>query len=139
LEKWLLFSVASLILWGVWGVLLKYVSEGLPWRSLYFFSGLATVAIVTVIGLVWRGDLFSASPRQALLAFLAGLFGATGYIAMIKALETGGSASVVVPLTSLYPAVTVVLARILLGEEITLSKALGVVLALLAIYLFSKP
>jgi len=44
-----------------------------------------------------------------------------------------------VPLTSLYPAVTVILAWLLLGERINPSKATGIILALIAIYLFSRP
>ena len=139
LEKWLLYSLLSLLLWGIWGVLVKYVSETLSWQQLYFYSGLATVAIVLAIAVLGTRLVTSTRPLYAALALLAGVFGATGYIAMIKALESGGKASVVVPLTSLYPAVTVLLAWGLLREELTPSKVLGIALALAAIYLFSRP
>ncbi len=138
-EKWLAYSLASLILWGAWGILVKYVSETLNWRQLYFYSGLATITLVLLIALTASHDVLSVGPRNAVLAVLAGVFGATGYVAMIKALEAGGKASIVVPLTSLYPAVTVILAWLLLGERITPSKATGIILALIAIYLFSRP
>jgi transporter family protein len=138
-ERWLIYSILSLLIWGAWGAVLKEASRGISWRQLYFFSGLATVAAVSTVGLTFHSEVFSTPRLQASLSLLAGTFGTLGYIFMIKALEAGGKASIVVPLTSLYPAVTVVLAYLLLGEHISFSKALGVVLAMAAIYLLSRP
>ena len=49
----------------------------------------------------------------------------------------GGKASVVVPLTALYPVVTLGLALLILGERLSLRQSIGVALALTAIFLFS--
>ncbi len=137
--KWLFYSLLALVLWGVWGAVLKYASRGLSWQQLYFFSGLATTTIVILLGLSNAKRLVGTSLYYALLGIVAGFFGTLGYIAMIKALEAGGRASVVVPLTSLYPAITVVLAWAVLKEQLTPSRVLGILFALLAIYLFSRP
>jgi len=139
LERWLIYSILSLLLWGFWGATLKQASKGLGWRQIYFFSGLATVTAVTTIAVFYRGELVTTPRIGALLAFAAGVFGTLGYIFMVKALAAGDEASIVVPLTSLYPAVTVLLARLVLGESITALKAAGIVLAIAAIYLLSKP
>jgi transporter family protein len=138
-ERWLIYSILSLLIWGAWGAVLKEASRGLSWRQLYFYSGLATVTAVATVGLMFHGEVAVTPRLQALLALLAGTFGTLGYIFMVKALEAGGKASVVVPLTSLYPAVTVILAYLALGERISPSRALGVALAIAAIYLLSRP
>jgi transporter family protein len=49
----------------------------------------------------------------------------------------GGKAPIVVPLTALYPIVTVLLSFLVLSERISPIKAVGVVLALVAILLLS--
>ncbi len=54
----------------------------------------------------------------------------------MKALE-GGKASVVIPLTALYPAVTVAMAAVLLKEKPNPYQAVGIVLAIVASVLLS--
>ena len=139
MERWLAYSLLSLLLWGFWGVVLKQASRGLSWRQIYFYSGLATVTAVSTVAALYRGEVASTPRLGSLLAFAAGVFGTLGYIFMVKALAAGGEAAIVVPLTSLYPAVTVVLARLVLGETITPTKAAGIALAIAAIYLLSRP
>jgi len=63
--------------------------------------------------------------RSVVLALLAGLFGGGGYVLFMEALETG-KASIVVPLTALYPAVTVILALLFLGEKLSTTQAVGI-------------
>ena len=71
------------------------------------------------------------------MATLTGVLGGSGNVALYKALQIGGEGSVVVPLTGMYPLVTVVLARVLLKERLNRIQTLGIGLALVAIYLFS--
>jgi transporter family protein len=138
LSRWLVYAIASLLLWGFWGFVLGFASRGLKWWQLYVFSGLGTVIGITAITAIYKGSILSAEPRYIVLGIIAGLLGTTGYLAMIGSLEAGGDASIVVPLTSLYPAITVILSALVLREEISLEKAIGVTLALIAIYLLSK-
>jgi len=56
---------------------------------------------------------------------------------LYKALQIGGEGSVIVPLTGMYPLVTVILARFLLKEKLNRIQTAGIGLALVAIYLFS--
>jgi len=69
-------------------------------------------------------------------ALVAGVFGGAGYIFFVKALEHG-KASVVIPLTALYPAVTAIIALIILREKISLYQGIGIVLAIAAAILLS--
>jgi len=56
---------------------------------------------------------------------------------MYLALARGGKASIVIPFVGLAPLVTVVLALALLGESLNRAQIVGVVLALISIYLLS--
>jgi transporter family protein len=49
----------------------------------------------------------------------------------------GGKASVVVPATSLSPVITVLMGFFILKEKLTASQKIGLVLAIIAIYLLS--
>jgi drug/metabolite transporter (DMT)-like permease len=66
--------------------------------------------------------------RPRLLAALTGVIGAAGTIAFFVASHEGFLAVTAV-LTSLYPAVTIVLARVLLGERLTALRLAGLALA----------
>jgi uncharacterized membrane protein len=71
------------------------------------------------------------------LATATGVLGGSGNVALYAALRLGGEASVIIPLTGMYPLVTVFIARFLLKEKLNRIQSLGIVLALIAIYLFS--
>ncbi len=67
----------------------------------------------------------------------SGIAMAVALLFFLKALARG-PALVVVPLTALYPAVTVVLSWIFLRETLTLRHLAGLALALAAVWLLSK-
>ncbi len=69
-------------------------------------------------------------------AIIAGVFMAFGLLAFFKAL-TAGAATVVVPLTALYPVVTVALSWAFLKESLTPRHLTGIALALAAVWLLS--
>jgi transporter family protein len=137
-ERWLLFSIITLASWGLWGVALKAAAQSLSWRQLYVFSGLATAIAITALALAYRSEVLSTGPKAALAALGAGSLGTLGYLSMVNALDSGGEASVVVPLTSLYPAVTAVIAYLALDEPLTKAKVAGIALAIAAAVLLSR-
>ncbi len=132
---WLAAAILTLLLWGAWGVVLKYASMGVTWYQLYFYSNLAILAVMLAMIIVFREGL-AVSGRSAGYALAAGFLGTLGYIFLVLAVQHG-KASVVVPMTSVYPAITVLLSMVLLGEELGLRQILGVVFALAAVVLLS--
>lgn len=137
IPKWVLPAVGAFILWGIWGVLLKEAQEGRSWQEVYVTTNSAIVIMVLLI-LVKEGGLSLFIPgKQGLIALAAGFSGTIGYIFVIKALEAGGKVSVVIPLTQLSPALTVLLGVLVLHESLTARQALGVVLALISVLLLS--
>ena len=133
---WLFYALLTIVLWGVWGLLSKLIVDGTsPYTSQVLFT----------FGLIPPFLLVLASRRRfegrhrgrgVSYAVLTGLLGGWGNVAFYMALEKG-KASVVVPLTSLQPLVTVLVAALVLKERITPRQGLGLALALVAIYLLS--
>lgn len=137
LPPWLLFSLLTIALWGVWGAMSKAISDHI---NAYVNQVLFTVGLIPLVLLVLRSKRLSGGSnrkRGIFYAFITGILGGTGNIAFFKSLTLGGQASVVVPMTGMSPLVTVLMALVVLRERMTRLQTLGVVLALLAIYLLS--
>ena len=95
------------------------------------FSRFASLAVVATIVLL-RPGRHRVHWSDIRLALFAGCLDSTGTLMFIRADQTGRLDAAVV-LTSLYPAVTVVLARLILKEHFTPWKAVGIVAALAAV------
>jgi len=91
-----------------------------------------TAFLATAI-IVVAGRKFAPVFRAGIgLGVLAGCIDVTGTVLFIRAEQTGRLDTAVI-LSSLYPAVTVLLARLLLKEHFTRWKAVGVIAALAAV------
>lgn len=139
--RWLLWSLATIVLWGNWGLVTKIASGG---ADAYLNQLLYTVGLLPLMVFVgWTvskrsaGDARVGRNRGIFWAFLTGILGGLGNIAFFQALVKGGSASVVAPVTALFPVVTVLLALVLLKERLGRTQWLGLALAFVAIYLLS--
>lgn len=102
--------------------------------SAFWLAATSKVASFTLTGLI---VLIGRSAREIdrrgiFLGVLAGCLDVIGSVLFIRASQTGRLDEAVV-LSSLYPAVTVLLARFILREHFTRWKALGMVAALLAV------
>lgn len=137
MPRWLALSLLTILLWGAWGALSKLVSDHIDANtSQVFFS----LGLLPLIFIMWwsprvRGRNHSGAGKT--WAFLTGILGGTGNIAFFHALVMGGKASIVTPVTALFPLVTVILAVTFLHEKIGNLQKIGLVLALIAIYLLS--
>lgn len=99
------------------------------WSSAH--SRFASLVLVALIVLA-RPGRHSLDPRDAFLALFAGALDVTGTAFFIRADQTGRFDAAVV-LVSLYPAITVLLARLLLQEHFTRWKTVGILAALAAV------
>lgn len=139
--RWLLWSLVTIVLWGTWGLVSKVASAGMDVyvNQLLYTAGLAPL-LLFVAWTVHRRE--SAAPRQArrigvFWAFLTGILGGVGNIFFFQALIAGGKASVVAPVTALFPMITVLLALTFLRERLGGRQWVGLMLAFVAIYLLS--
>ena len=134
--NWLGFSLLALGLWGVWAFLGKVASQHLSSQVVYL---LAISGHLLVAGYILVGGLGAVAwqPWGVGAALGSGIAMAVALLFFYEALARG-SATLVVPLTALYPAVAVVLSRIFLQEALTLRHLAGLALALAAVWLLSK-
>ncbi len=132
---WFWFAVITLVAWGIVGLLQKL--------STNYISAESSL-IWLVVGFLLLEPLFY--PGRAVLhysgwnltwALLSGVLNALGAWALFAAMKSGGKASIICPLTALYPLVVVLLVPFLLHESITLLQSAGVLCALTAVVLLS--
>jgi uncharacterized membrane protein len=79
----------------------------------------------------------SFHPRGLVWGCIAGFFAIAGNIAVFYAFSNGGQASIVIPVTNLYPLVTIVIAIIAFKEKLNSINIAGIVLSIPAILLLS--
>jgi drug/metabolite transporter (DMT)-like permease len=90
-------------------------------------------SFLITVGIVFGGRHLRAVPAPVLaIAVIAGILDISGSIVFIRAEQLGRMDAAVV-LSSLYPAVTVLLARIFLHEHFSRARTLGMVAALAAV------
>jgi bacterial/archaeal transporter family protein len=137
MPRWLAFSLLTILVWGAWGAVSKMASEGIDADTNQVFF---TIGLLPLILIVWRSPRMRGGTNRRsgiAWAFLTGILGGTGNIAFFHAFVIGGKASIVTPVTALFPLVTVILAITFLHERIGTTQKIGLVLALVAIYLLS--
>ncbi|HKW16007.1 MAG TPA: EamA family transporter [Terriglobales bacterium] len=138
MPRWLAFSLLTILVWGVWGAVSKISSDAIDANTNQVFF---TFGLFPLIVLVWRPSRTSSNREKhntgIAWAFITGILGGTGNIAFFHALGIGGKASIVAPVTALFPLVTVILAVTFLRERVSTAQKIGLALALISIYLLS--
>jgi transporter family protein len=139
--RWLLWSLATIVLWGAWGLVSKVASNGVDVyaNQLLYTVGLAPLMIFVAWTVHKRspGEKTEGRRKGIFWAFLTGILGGLGNLAFFQALVKGGEASIVSPVTALFPMVTVILAVLFLKERLGRMQWAGLALAFVAIYLLS--
>jgi transporter family protein len=139
MPRWFLWTLAALGSWGLWAIASKVIGDALsPAHS----QALSTLGMLPVLAaLAWSRHPTHPGTRSRGIAygFAAGLVTCLGNLAYYAALQSGNKAATVIPLTALYPVVTITLAVLLLRERLHRGQVLGICLSLLATYLFNIP
>ena len=132
---WLPYAVITLVSWGVVGLLQKLSTNYISAESSLIWL---VVGFLLLEPLLYPGGaLFHYSGWNLAWALLSGVLNALGAWALFAALKNGGKASIVAPLTALYPLVVIILVPFILHETITRLQVVGVVCALIAVILLS--
>lgn len=134
LSDWRVLSVIAILGWGAWGILSKIALKQVDWRVMMLITSVAALPLAFVLGIPqfdWRFN------RYILLAFFAGIGAEVATLSFNRALQKGGPANVVVPLTSQYVLVIVLFSTIFLKEPLTWQRIVGIVAAVVAIVMLS--
>jgi transporter family protein len=130
-------GVGMFLAWGVWGIAAKVAIKQIGLQSLVW-GQLATLALFPVYYILFEELLPVKWDTTGILwALVTGVLGALGTLFLYLTLRAGPT-SIVVPLSALYPIVTVVLAVVFLHEELSLARVLGVGCAIAAVWLLTS-
>jgi transporter family protein len=136
MHVWLAFAVLALVLWGITGVTQKLSTNRISSARSFLWFCWAMLALSAVVLVVARPS-FGLPAAVAGAAIAGGALNGLGAWTSFRALESGGKASIVISLISLYPLLTVLLAVLLLGERLTWVQMAGAVVAIAAAILLS--
>lgn len=132
MKTWFVYSILTFFLWGLWGVFTKLAVASSKPRHMLVFQAAGVLAFVLAVQAANRFTL-DWSARGFVFSFLGGLFAFVGFYTFFLALEPADAkASTVVTLSALYPAVTILVSLVFLGERLNLRQSLGIALALIA-------
>jgi transporter family protein len=134
--RWQFHATIALLVWGLWAFLPKLALRAFEPRSVLVWESLGSV-MVGLIVLVSLRFRVQTTPPGVFAAAVTGLCGLGGAYFFLLALERS-KASIVVPLTSLYPLITLGLSVVLLKERPSPANLLGIAFALVAVILLSK-
>jgi transporter family protein len=136
MPTWLWFAAIALLFWGITGVTQKLATNRISSELSFIWFAYAMIAISTTL-VVFVPIHWHLTRLIFWAAVVGGTLNGLGALTSFTALESGGKASVVISLISLYPLVTVGFAVTFLHERITLTQTLGVGLAIVAATLLS--
>jgi drug/metabolite transporter (DMT)-like permease len=131
----LLYGVAAGAAFGLFFVLVRNATHaGVIW-PLAASRGTGTLVVAAAAACAGKRPLGWSRDRVAVvMALCAGAFDASANVSYVLAISSG-MFSVAVVLTSLYPTITVVLARMVLGERMRRRQRAGLVLAAVGVVL----
>ena len=137
MPRWLRWTVLALISWGVWAIMAKLIGEALSGTHNQALSTLGILPVILALAVAKKSSTTGSRRRGILYALASGAVSCIGNVFYYDALNRGGKAATIVPLTALYPLVTILLAMLLLKERLNRIQLGGVLLSLIAIYLFN--
>jgi transporter family protein len=136
MQIWLGFAMLALVFWGITGVTQKLSTNAISSERSFLWFCWAMVALSAAVLVVARphGGLGAAVVWSAIAG---GALNGLGAWTSFRALESGGKASIVISMISLYPLLTVGLAVVFLGERLTGKQLTGAIVAIAAAILLS--
>jgi transporter family protein len=133
---WLGFAILALVLWGITGVTQKLSTNRISSERSFLWFCWAMVALSAVVVVAARPH-WGLGTTVVVCSVAGGALNGMGAWTSFRALESGGKASIVISLISLFPLLTVVLAVALLHERLTGMQMAGAVVAIAAAVLLS--
>lgn len=132
---WIWYALLGIFWWGLWGFLSKIGSDAAsPFQMQILFTlGMIPVALAMLVQMRGKLDRNVGGITFGLLCGVVTGAGTIGYYAALR----HQSASVVTPVTGLFPVLTVVLAVVGLRERLNKVQVGGMLLALAAIVILS--
>jgi uncharacterized membrane protein len=136
-SRWLLLALVPIVLWGIAGLLQKLATNHISGElsTLWFLAAFVPAAALILFQQPLPAPI---AAKTWLLVIALGFTFALGNLGILAALASHGKASVIVPLSGLYPLVSIPIAILVLGERIGPRETIGIALALFAVVALSR-
>jgi transporter family protein len=138
--RWFIPTLGFVALMGVLGIWSRYALKQVSWQGLIVITALG-YAVVILVMLLLRQPLGAEKPgaNRTLDWTITALGAAIPVLALVCLyIALGrGDASRVIPVGSVYPLLTVILAAIFLGEALTWKVAIGAMLVVAGVIAIS--
>jgi len=138
--NWLIPTLLSLLLFGLWGVLLKYATGRMDAVSISFFNTLTSLIVISALfGYFWFSKTQLSFTREGVyIALFAGVIAILAVLFEAMAFKLGNLA-IAGPLIAVgVAAMTAVAGIVLFNEVLTIQTIIGIILALVSIFLLSS-
>ena len=131
-SRTILFAVPPILLWGASGFLQKLATNHLSGEvaALAYLGAFILVGVFYALRSPWPGAM-AASTWSIVVAL--GFFIALGNFAVLAAYARGGKASVIAPLSNLYPLISVPVAVLWFHEKIGMRESIAIATALASV------
>lgn len=136
-KKWLIFAILAFILWGIWAVPSKLAMQSIGESDFIFIDGLTMVGVWIPIWLIMGKGRMNKEFRKAGYSGTAGILASIGTVSLFLAINKG-DISIVTPMTSIYPLLTIMLARFYLQERLNVLQFCAIGIGLLGIVLLAS-
>jgi drug/metabolite transporter (DMT)-like permease len=133
---WLAWALATTLAWGVGTLASKPATDRFGPQRMFYWAALAEVVTFTVLGLAFPRGPWSWDAATVGIAAAAGISGILGYLFYYEGLALG-TVGVIGTLGAAYPLVTVVLGVVALGDALSATQALGIVLLMVCVLLLA--
>jgi transporter family protein len=133
MPAWLPPAAAAFLCWGVWAFLPKLTTRYIdPKSAIIYEAAGGLVVAAAILGLIAFRP--AGDGRGIALALATGIFGITGALAYLYAMQKG-PVVLISTMTALYPMVAIGLAGLVLNEPVSFRQGVGIVLGLIAMIL----
>lgn len=138
MKPWLLYSLAVMGVWGTWGFFARMAARSVTPQNLVLLGAIGGLLMYPIFFAIFHEHLkFNWHNADCYYAVIGGILGTIGALLFFWAISRG-EASRVVPITAMYPVITVILAWLFLKEPLTAQKITGIVFAMLGVCLLSR-
>jgi transporter family protein len=136
LSRWLTYALLCIVAWGTWGFVAKLGADRIAPGPLQILATAGTLPLALLAFVQLRMRL-EKDAKGISYGIANGVLSGVGLLAYYAAVSRG-KVSVVGPVTSLFPLLTVALAFVFLRERLNRVQIAGVALSLVAIAIFSQ-
>ncbi len=136
MKGWLMPTIGSFVLWGLWAFIPKITTKYINPKSavIYEVLGGILIAVIVLYSLNFRVE---THPKGIALGMTTGLLGFLGALCFLYAVSKG-PVTLIATLSALYPVISILLAAFFLNETVTIKQCFGIVFALTAMILVAS-